>query len=364
MNSEVTNPAIEQVEKSIFSSPTRYLFPSIQSDLRKKMVLIMGPRQVGKTTLTQQLFAAFDGSPPNQAIVVTGSARLDTFRQAGESLAGRYFSHHLMPFSVKELTTTEHSLQTPMQTPAQALDALLRFSGFPEPLFEGSETHLARWQEQYFTDLVREDILEFGRIQELRTMRILLEMLRSRTGSPLSYNGLAQDLAVSPTTVRKYIDILEALHIVFLITPYHRNIARALSKAPKLYFYDWTYVTGREDALAGAKLENLVAASLLKHVHFQKDSLGKRMSLHYIQTTSGKEVDFVLCDAAGEMTHAIEVKMSDAKPSLALRDIAAQHPNAKAVQLVYHASTAYTLGALQGNVNIEPAAAWLNTLSA
>jgi uncharacterized protein len=391
----------------------RYLYTPISEDLPSKMVLLTGPRQVGKTTLAQQLAGHFkqsvylnydiaaqqaiiekrswppgsdyvvldelhqmpdwkrylkgvfdgrselkngQGQPQKQAILVTGSARLDTFRQAGESLAGRYFSYRLMPFSVRELLTHSGDLATP----ARAVDALLRFSGFPEPLFKGSETHVRRWQAQYFTDLLREDILEFSRIHELRVMRVLIELLRSRTGSPLSFSGLAQDLSVSPTTVRKYIDILQALHIVFLVHPYHRNIARALSKAPKLYFYDWTYLAGGAETLLSAKLENLVACSLLKHVQYQQDVMGNTVGLHYIQTTSGKEVDFVLTDAADRLSSAIEVKQSDGKPSRALQDLAVNHANLEAIQVVYYAQTAYQAG----HVSVMPLAAWLAGLSA
>jgi predicted AAA+ superfamily ATPase len=60
----------------------------------------------------------------------------------------------------------------------QALDQLLRFGGFPQPLTNGSDSARKRWQNQYFTDLVREDVLEFSRIHEIRAMGLLLEMLR------------------------------------------------------------------------------------------------------------------------------------------------------------------------------------------
>ncbi len=377
--------------------PERYLTPILLDDLRQKMVLLMGPRQVGKTTLAKALavhFSAptylnydiaadqaviqarrwlpssgyvvldelhkmpqwkaylkgvYDGKPATQALLVTGSARMDTFRQAGESLAGRYFSHCLFPFSVKELVSQEPN-------PVVALDALLRFGGFPEPLLRGNDAKRKRWQKQYFTDLIREDILEFSRVNELRTMRLLLEMLRSRTGSALSYASLGRDLSISPATARRYVDILEALHIVFLIHPYHRNIARALGKAPKLYFYDAAYILGDE----GARLENTVALSLLKHVSYQLETEGIEHSLHYVQTTSGKEVDFVISDEAGELTHAIEVKYSDAKPSYALREIAVSRPQTKAVQLVYHRNQAFATD----GVEVHPAAAWLAGLKA
>jgi hypothetical protein len=79
-----------------------------------------------------------------------------------------------------------------------------------------------------------------------------------------------------------------------------------------------------------------------------------------VQTTSGKEVDFVIADETGELTHAIEVKWSDARPAYGLREVAAANPQAKAVQLVYHRSQAYGADA----VEVHPAAQWLAGLKA
>jgi hypothetical protein len=375
----------------------RYLTQPLSQDIRKKMVLLTGPRQVGKTTLARSLGESFqnplylnydaltdrpsieraqwlpthdylvidelhnmpqwksylkgvyDSKPPNQALLITGSARLDTFRQTGESLAGRYFRWHLFPFSVKELAP-----QT--SDPEAALDALLRFGGFPEALFEGSDSGRKRWQNQYYTDLIREDVVEFSRIHEVRSMRNLVELLRGRTGSPLSFESLSRDLGIAPNTVRSYVDILEALHIVFLVRPYHRNIARAQAKAAKLYFYDWAYVQGDE----GARLENLVATSLQKHVHYLADSTGEQLTLNYLRTTSGKEVDFVLTRESGDAVQFIEVKWADMQPSYALRQMAQQHPQAQALQLVRLARHAAQVDAVQ----VHPVAQWLMDLAA
>ena len=382
----------------------RSLTPLIAQDLQKKMVIVTGPRQVGKTTLARGLAANFkrpiylnydavadrarieqadwaaghdyvvldeihsmarwkaylkgvvDTKPATQALLVTGSARLDTFRQTGESLAGRYHRWRMHPFSVRELCTQSSTSAN------DALDALMRFGGFPEALFEATDAGRKRWQTQYFTDLVREDVMEFSRIHEVRAMRNLVELLRRRTGSPLSFDSLARDLAIAPNTVRSYIDILEALHIVFLVRPYHRNIARAQAKAPKLYFHDWAYVqeAGIADEQPGARFENLVATHLLKHVCFMADSAGDLPSLNYVRTATGKEIDFVLTDAAGEATHFIEVKWSDAKASFALRQMAQTHPKAQAVQLVRHARHAFD----KDGVGVRPAAQWLADLSA
>jgi len=83
-------------------------------------------------------------------------------------------------------------------TPFEALSLLNRLGGFPEPFLSREETEAVRWRNQYYTDLVREDILEFGRVQEIRSMRLLLELLRERVGSPVSYTSLAGNLQLQP----------------------------------------------------------------------------------------------------------------------------------------------------------------------
>lgn len=372
----------------------RYLYDPIKKDLQKKMVILTGPRQVGKTYLAQALIpefrspqylnydnivdariidaqswplqsdllildeihkkrewkrfvkGVFDTRSKDQAILLTGSARLDTYRQSGESLAGRYFPMRLNPISVRELEGT--------LPPEEALPLLNRLGGFPEPFLSGSETEAARWRHQYYTDLIREDILEFGRLQEIRSMRLLLELLRSRVGSPLSYTSIAQDLQIAPNTVRRYIDILESLCIVFTIRPLHKNIARAILKEPKLYFYDSGLVQGGE----GVQLENTCAVCLLKHVQYLQDIGGEDIELHYIKTKNGKEVDFAL-GQQGNATHLIEVKLSDDTPSSSLNLLAKKLPGIKAVQLVQNLRREQQIG----NVSIVSAGKWLAGLS-
>lgn len=373
----------------------RYLNELVANDLRKKMVFITGPRQVGKTFFSKSIQKAFkkpvylnhddisdikiihkrawplnadlvildeihkmkgwkiflkgtfDTRPALQSFLVTGSARLETFRQTGDSLAGRYFLYRLNPLSVKELAKT--------MPPYEALSALNRLGGFPEPFLSGSDQEASRWRRQYYTDLVREDILDFGRITEIRAIRLLLEMLRKRVGSPLSYTSLATDLQVAPNTIRKYIEILESLHIVFAIRPFHKNIARSLLKEPKIYFYDSGYVEGDE----GVRLENTVAVSLLKHTQYLQDAEGKDISLHYIRTKDGKELDFSLAEK-GALTHFIEVKLSDETLSRNLLYFKNRHPGVKAVQLVHNTRNDQE----RDGVSIVRAGNWLGQLSA
>jgi hypothetical protein len=375
----------------------RYLRAQVEADLDRKMVFLVGPRQVGKTTLAKALMpgyaraqylnwdvandrriilgqtwspragllvldevhkmrgwkahlkGAWDGRGEGQAILVTGSARMDTFRQGGESLAGRYFSLRMHPVSVREWCAASAA------KPDDALDRLLERGGFPEPFLAPDAGEAGRWRRQYLEDLIREDVVEFSRIGEVRAMRHFVGMLRERVGSPLSLASIARDLQISPATVAKYLGILEALYVVFSLRPYHRNVARAILKAPKVYFFDTGLVIGDE----GARLENACAAMLLKHAHFLQDVEGRAVSLHYIRDKDGGEVDLVLCRDNVPVLLA-ECKHADAAVSRLMANLAARFPQAEALQLVRELRQEERRGA----VAIVRAADWLAGLAA
>lgn len=378
----------------------RHLDALIARDLRRKLVFVTGPRQVGKTTLSRALLRAnpstpgiylnydtardrvqierqswpptvsllvldelhkmpnwknwlkgvVDGRPDGQQMLVTGSARMDTFRQAGDPLAGRLFSWRLHPLSVRECCEYgefDSGLDAGLDVRAKAEAAMQRLlirGGFPEPYLIESEVDAHRWREQYLDGLVREDVLEFSRIHEIGTMRVLVDLLRDRVGSPLSLASLARDLQVSQPTIKRYLDILQALYIVFLVQPWHHNIARSLQQSPKVYFFDTGLVgtvaldglsANEASALMGVRFENAVALMLLKHCHFQQDALGQAVELHYLRTKDGTELDFAL-SSGQQLTDMFECKWSDPKPSRAFASFGQHWPKAQATQLVRH----------------------------
>lgn len=315
----------------------------ILRDLHKKMVLLSGPRQAGKTTLAREVAKEFgssvyltydhmedrkmireeswlpsveliildeihkmpdwknylkglyDTKGAHQKILVTGSARLEIFNQVGDSLAGRYFLHRLFPLSPVECDRAGVEY---------TLDRFLERGGFPEPFLAEDGVEANRWRMQYVDSLLRTDVLDFENIHNINAIRLIFELLRERVGAPVSYSALAEDVGVSPNTVRKYIQILEALYIIFKVPPFSKNIARSILKEPKVYFFDTGLVKGD----LGIKFENLVANCLLKHVHARMDYQGENSVLRYLQTKEKQEVDFALVrdDRVEKM---IEVKM-------------------------------------------------------
>lgn len=374
----------------------RYVEQRLRADLAQKMVFLTGPRQVGKTTLSRQLITqlggqylnydipaeralilhqrwsprapllvldeihkmpdwkawlkgVYDGKPAGQQLLVTGSARMDTFGQSGESLAGRFFGLRLHPISVREWCE-----QTGAPADA-ALTHLLERGGFPEPCLAPDVEQAERWRRQYFDGLVRNDVLEFSRIQEVNAIRLFAQTLRSRVGSPLSLASMARDLAVSPATLKKYLEILQALYIVFVVRPWHDNIARSVLQSPKVYFYDTGLVEGDE----GLRFENLVATALLKHVQWQHDAQGKEAGLYYLRTKDGAEVDFALSEK-NQLVQLVECKLSDEKPHRALQRFARELAPARALQAVRNARHSHRVG----EIDIVTAHEFLRDLSA
>lgn len=366
--------------------------PYILKDLNKKLVFLVGPRQVGKTWLAKNIATeftnsiylnydkafdrkiihneswldstellildelhkmedwknyikgVFDTKPDTLRILVTGSSRLDIFEQMGDSLAGRYYKHRLLPISPAELTQCGLSVD---------INKLLLLGGFPEPYLSDDPLESERWRLQYINSLLSTDVFEFDKVYNLKAMRLIFDLLRTRVGSPVSYQSLSEDTAVSPTTVKKYIQILEALYIVFKVTPYSKNIARSLLKEPKIYFFD----TGLIQADEGAQFENLVALNLLKHVYAKTDIYAEDYFLHYLRTKDGQEVDFALVKN-DKVMQMIEVKLSDGEVNRSLKTFHEkyQYP---AIQLVKNLRNEHK----EGNIQILNAQKFLSQLT-
>ncbi len=338
------------------------------------MVLIGGPRQCGKTTLARQVLERFTYSagscgkyllwdddddrkyilkrawPTNvqllaldelhkfkrwrnwlkgtydkqrdeRSFLVTGSARLDLYRRGGDSLLGRYHYWRLHPFTLSEI---------PLGISKEdAMSRLLRLGGFPEPFLANDENEARRWRRERFDRVLREDIRELEAIQDLSSLRLLIDALRERVGSGVVMANIAGDLQVAPQTVKRWIGILAAMYLCFPVYPLSRNMPRAIQRPPKVFFYDNGDVRGD----SGAIFENFVATHLLKKLHYLEDSTGVRYELLYIRDKEKREVDFAILKD-GRVDELIEAKVGDDAPSTALKYYAKLLKPRRAVQIV------------------------------
>lgn len=333
----------------------RYLANKIIRDLDKKMVFLGGPRQVGKTTLAKWIlenyfpngcYLNWDYREDRDAIInekwpencellvfdelhkypkwknwlkglydkrghqhrflITGSARMDIYKKGGDSLMGRYHYWRLHPFSLEEAPVN--------LSPPETVERLLIHGGFPEPFTENNERETRRWRRERFDRILREDIRDLEMIHNLQMLSLFIDNLRKKVSSNLAFANIARDLEISPKTAKNWMSLAENLYMLFTIYPFSSKLTpRAITKPPKVYFYDNGDVLGED----GAIFENFVASHLKKKLNYLEDEFGYRYELQYIRDKEGREVDFIIVKD-GQPEELIEVKLSDEKPSKGL----------------------------------------------
>jgi uncharacterized protein len=328
------------------------------------MVFLGGPRQVGKTTLSQALIdhdpdrylswdddndrtrilkrefsvsngilifdeihkyrnwrnyikGLFDKRRRDLKILVTGSARLDLYRRGGDSLQGRYFFIRMYPLSVAELKLTTQD----------ELLKLMMLGGFPEPYFAQSQQARNRWANAYRTRLIRDDLASLEQIRDMAPLELLSLRLPDLVGSPLSYNALREDLMVSHASVVRWCDAFERLYYIFRLYPFGAPTIKAVKKEAKHYQLDWSLVEE-----AGPRWENLIAVHLMKWCCYREDVFGDEIELRYFRDIEAREVDFVVCNKRKPELF-LEVKTSVETSSPSLIYLKNKFPNVRAIQL-------------------------------
>ncbi|HCW32547.1 MAG: hypothetical protein UT36_C0001G0111 [Candidatus Peregrinibacteria bacterium GW2011_GWF2_39_17] len=312
---------------------------------KKKVIIIYGPRQVGKTTLVQQLLKKHPGKAeyfncdyfdvqeqfayknagqfqkflsnvkllildeaqrieniglvlkilvdhyPSVQVVATGSSSFDLSNKIKEPLTGRKIELKLFPFSVSELFVHKTKLEK-----NRLLENFLRYGTYPAAILadeKGAELALKELTSSYLF----KDVLAFQDLKRSDLLIKLLQLLAFQIGHQVSYHELAINLGVDQTVIQKYIHLLEEAFVLFRLPAFSRNLRKEVAKSRKIYFYDlgirntliqnYNPLSLRKDA--GELWENFCIAERIKALEYDE----KTANHYFWRTYTQKEIDFI-----------------------------------------------------------------------
>ena len=274
-----------------------------------RILMIDEAQRVSSIGLTLKLI--IDNFPEVQ-LLVTGSSSFQLQDELDEPLTGRKYEYHLYPISTAELMESEGLL-----TVKQTLESRLIFGSYPDVLNHSDEAKeiLMNIAGSY----LYKDLLALEGIRKPALLEKLLVALALQIGSEVSYNEIAQTIGSDSKTVEKYIDLLEKCYIVFRLSAFSRNLRTELKKSKKIYFYDngirnailqnFAPLNLRNDM--GALWENFFISERMKANHYN----GRYCKSYFWRTTQQQEIDYIE-EEDGTFT-AFEMKWNPKKASTA-----------------------------------------------
>lgn len=334
----------------------------------QKVMLIYGPRRVGKTLLLREIFNEFEGKKlllngessdtvrmlsdrsisnykhlfadvsllaideaqhipeigmklklmvdeiPGLAIVATGSSSFDLQNQAGEPLVGRSTRFMLTPFSIKEINKQQPTFQT-----ITNIDQYLVYGFYPELISIDSGAEQAR----YLTEIVDSyllDILAIDGVKNAQKMHDLLRLVAYQVGSEVSTDELGKQLGVSRNTAERYLDLLQKVFVLYRLGGYSKNLRKEVVKSSKWYFQDngirnavlndFRPFADRSSEERGALWENFIIGERMKRKHNNLSNI----NLYFWRTYDQQEIDLIEED--GEIITAYEIKSGKKTPKI------------------------------------------------
>jgi len=254
--------------------------------------------------------------------ILTGSQNLMLMSQVTESLAGRTAVLKLMPFTRQESARLpdrvfpwECQLTTglPIQTPVELWEQILRGS-YPE-LVAHPERDAHLWQASYIQTYLERDIRNLRNLGDLTQFQVFLRALAARNAQILNLSELARDVGIAVNTAKNWLSILEASFQIFILRPYFANIGKRLIKTPKIYFTDTGllgYLVGLRDgahAAAGPMGGALFENLVIADLFKTFLHRGEEPPLYYWRTVAGSEVDIIIETQSGLLP--LEIKLSE-----------------------------------------------------
>lgn len=334
----------------------------------QKVMLIFGPRRVGKTFLLKQIVQSFKGKSlmlngedadsiamlepisianyrhvlegmdllaideaqhipdigkklklivdevPGIRVIASGSSSFDLKNQAGEPLVGRGTQFVLLPFSQQEIATVESPIES-----KRNLEARLIYGSYPEVVMLDTFAE----KKEYLNDIVEsyllKDILAVDGIKNSAKIRDLLRLVAYQMGDELSCEEVGKQLGISKNTVERYLDLLQKVFVLYRLGGFSKNLRKEVTKSSKWYFTDngvrnavirnFEPLSLRTDADRGALWENYIITERMKRN--QNERLG--LEFHFWRTYDKQEIDLI--EIGSGVMNAFEMKSGKKSPS-------------------------------------------------
>lgn len=229
---------------------------------------------------------------PSIKILVTGSSSLDLASKISEPLTGRIWTYHLYPISFLELSANYNDAE---------LDSLLEekliYGNYPELLSITGEFQKKEYLQILSDAYLYKDLIEFGEVKNSSKIRDLLKLLAFQVGSQVSLSELGSSLGMSKDTVARYIDLLEKSNIIFRLKGLSRNLRKEVVKMDKIYFFDLgirnilidnlKQLKDRNDT--GQLWENFLITERMKMLAYTQS----QASIYFWRTYTGAELDYI-----------------------------------------------------------------------
>lgn len=343
---------------------------------KKKAIVIVGPRKVGKTTLLHSISEQTDkklvflncdepdirkrlelptstqlkalvgdaelimideaqrvkdigitlklliDNLPEKQVIVTGSSALELSNSINEPLTGRKFEYKMFPFSFSEMVNANGLLEE-----NRLLEHRMIYGMYPDVVNnQGDEREVLM---NIVSSYLYKDIFDFQDIRKPEIIEKLLQALALQVGSEVSFNELSRLLGIDIATIQRYTDLLEKSYIIFHLSSYNRNIRNELKKSRKIYFYD----NGVRNALisnlnqlslrtdVGALWENFLLSERMKLNNYE----GNYANCYFWRTTQQQEIDFI--EDKDGVLNCYEFKWSSTKKAKLTSTFATNYPN-------------------------------------
>jgi predicted AAA+ superfamily ATPase len=275
-----------------------------------------------------------DEGPPEQRVILSGSAQIRLLSGVRETLAGRVVTRELFPLTVSELAGVEEPLLVGLLScsssaeirglldevgfestgeagiaaarASRAFEEVLEIGGMPAIRAFDEAEHRWLWLREYCQTYLQRDVADLGRVADLDDFVRLERIAARRTACTLNYADLARDADLSPVTAKKYLRYLELSYQSFRLESYRSRREKRMIKAPRLHWMDLGVqrtLSGMRSGLSGEQLETAVVAEIHKLV----ETLQLEVELSYLRTRDGREVDLVATLPGGDHL-AFEIK--------------------------------------------------------